>query len=94
LGDKKNSYRDFVGKSEGKRPVRRHRCRWEDNIKIVLREIGWENGLDLLASGQTQEVVSCEHGNVPLSSKMLWISSVAERVEAPQGILGSMELLC
>jgi hypothetical protein len=30
-----------VGKREGKRPLRRSRCRWEDNIKIDLREIGW-----------------------------------------------------
>jgi len=33
-------YRVLVGRSEGKRPVGRHRCRWEDNINIDLREIG------------------------------------------------------
>jgi hypothetical protein len=32
----------FVRKSEKKRPLGRYRCRWEDNIRIDLREIGWE----------------------------------------------------
>jgi hypothetical protein len=30
-----------VGKPEGKRPLGRPRRRWVDNIKIVLRGIGW-----------------------------------------------------
>jgi hypothetical protein len=30
-----------VGKPEGKRPLGRYRRRWEDNIKIDLKEIGW-----------------------------------------------------
>jgi hypothetical protein len=34
-----------VGKPEGKRPLRRLRRRWVDNIKMVLREIGWD-GMD------------------------------------------------
>jgi hypothetical protein len=29
-----------VGKPEGKRPLGRPRCRWEDNIKIDLQEVG------------------------------------------------------
>jgi hypothetical protein len=33
-------YRVLVGRSEGKRPLGRPRCRWEDNIKLDLREIG------------------------------------------------------
>jgi hypothetical protein len=31
----------LVGKPEGKRPTGRPRHRWEDNIEICLREIGW-----------------------------------------------------
>jgi len=31
-----------VGKLEGKRLLGKHRCRWEDNIRMDLREIGWE----------------------------------------------------
>jgi hypothetical protein len=34
-----------VGKPEGKRPLGRHRSRWVDNIKMHLREIGWD-GMD------------------------------------------------
>jgi hypothetical protein len=33
-------YRIFVGKSEGKRPLGRPRCRWEDNINMDLQEVG------------------------------------------------------
>jgi hypothetical protein len=31
----------LVGKQEGKRPLGRPRCRWEYNIRMDLREIGW-----------------------------------------------------
>jgi hypothetical protein len=41
VGDKRNAYRILVGKPEGKRPLGRPRRRWEDNIKMDLREIGW-----------------------------------------------------
>jgi hypothetical protein len=45
MGDKRNAYRILVGKPEGKRPQGRSRRRWEDNIRIDLREIGW-GGMD------------------------------------------------
>jgi hypothetical protein len=32
----------FVGKPEGKKPLRRPKHRWEENIRMILREIGWE----------------------------------------------------
>jgi hypothetical protein len=35
-------YRVLVEKPEGKRPLRRHRYRWEDNIKMDVQKIGWE----------------------------------------------------
>jgi hypothetical protein len=41
----KKFIQDFVGKSEGKRPLGRPRRRWYDNIRTDLREIGWE-GVD------------------------------------------------
>ena len=34
-------HRVLVGKPEGKRPLGRPRRRWEDNIKMDLREVGW-----------------------------------------------------
>ena len=33
-------HRFLVGKPEGKRPLGRHRRKWEDNIKMVLQEVG------------------------------------------------------
>jgi hypothetical protein len=36
-GEKRNAYRIWIGKSEGKRPLGRQKCRWEDNIKLDLR---------------------------------------------------------
>jgi hypothetical protein len=41
IGEKRNADRILVGKPEGKRPLGRPRCRWEDNIKMDFREIGW-----------------------------------------------------
>jgi hypothetical protein len=49
-GSKRNAYRILVGKPERKRPLGRPRCRRVDNIKMDLREIGWD-GLDLSDSG-------------------------------------------
>jgi hypothetical protein len=43
MGEMRNAYNIFVGKPEGMRPVIRPRRRWEDNIRIYLREIGWED---------------------------------------------------
>jgi hypothetical protein len=39
MGEKKNSYRILVGRPEGRRTLGRRRYRWEDNIKMDLREI-------------------------------------------------------
>jgi hypothetical protein len=41
----RSACRILVGKPEGKRPLGRPRRRWEDNIKMDLREIGW-GGVD------------------------------------------------
>jgi hypothetical protein len=37
-----NSYKIFVGKPEGKKPRERTRRSWEDNIRMDLKETGWE----------------------------------------------------
>jgi hypothetical protein len=40
MGEGRGVYRVLVGRPEGKRPLGRPRHRWEDNIKLDLREIG------------------------------------------------------
>jgi hypothetical protein len=44
MGAKRNAYRILVGNPEGKRPLGRPRRRWVENIKMDLREIGWDGG--------------------------------------------------
>jgi len=39
MGERRGVYRDLVGKPEGKRPLGRHRRRWENNIKTDLQEV-------------------------------------------------------
>jgi hypothetical protein len=39
-GERRGKYRVLVRKHERKRPLRRPRWRWEDNIKIDLQEVG------------------------------------------------------
>jgi hypothetical protein len=50
MGEKRNAYSILVGKPEGRRPRGRPRRRKADNIKMYLREIGWDgvewSGLD------------------------------------------------
>ena len=40
MGEGRGVQRVLVGKPEGKRPLGRPRRRWEDNIKMELREVG------------------------------------------------------
>jgi hypothetical protein len=42
MGEKRNAYGILMRKPEGTRPLGRPRSRWVDNIKIGLREIGWD----------------------------------------------------
>jgi len=51
MGEKKGVYRVLLGKPEGKRPLGKPSCRWEDNIKMDLEEVGWDCGLDRAGSG-------------------------------------------
>jgi len=40
MGEGRGVDRVLVGKPEGRRPLGRPRCRWEDNIKMDLQEVG------------------------------------------------------
>jgi hypothetical protein len=41
IGERKDSYRFLVWKYEGRRPLRRPRRRWGNNIKMEFQEVGW-----------------------------------------------------
>jgi hypothetical protein len=41
MGEKRNAYRLLVRRPEGKKPLRSHKCRWQDNIIMDLREVAW-----------------------------------------------------
>ncbi|KAJ4439792.1 hypothetical protein ANN_07920 [Periplaneta americana] len=43
MGESTNAYRVLVGRPEGKRPLGRPRRRWKDNIKMDLREVGYDD---------------------------------------------------
>jgi hypothetical protein len=51
---KRNTYRTFVGKPERKRRLRTRRHKWEDNIKMNVREIGW-GGMDWIDLAQDRD---------------------------------------
>jgi hypothetical protein len=44
--ERRSAYKVLMGKPEGKRALGRPPHRWEDNIKMDFREVGWGNGLD------------------------------------------------
>jgi hypothetical protein len=54
MGEKRNACRILVGKPEGKRTLGRPRRRWEDNIRMDLREIGW-GGMDWIDLAQDRD---------------------------------------
>jgi hypothetical protein len=54
MGEKMAACRILVGEPEGKRPLGRPRRRWADNIKMDLREIGWD-GTDYIDLAQDRD---------------------------------------
>jgi hypothetical protein len=68
-----DEYRILVGKLEGRRSLGRPRRRWVDNIKIDLRETGWD-GVDWVNLTQVRGPVegSCEPGDEPSGSIKCW----------------------
>jgi hypothetical protein len=50
----RNAYRILLGKPEGKKLLGRPRRRWVDNIKMDLREIGWD-GVELIDMAQDRD---------------------------------------
>jgi hypothetical protein len=54
MGEMRNAYMILVGKPEGKRPLGSPRRRWVDNIKLDIREIGWD-GMDWIELAQDRD---------------------------------------
>jgi hypothetical protein len=54
MGEERKVYKVLVGKPEGKRPLGRPRRRWEDGIRLDLREIGLE-GVDWIRLAQDRD---------------------------------------
>jgi hypothetical protein len=69
MGEERKVYKVLVGKPEGRRPLGRSRCRWEDDVRKDLREIGLGGcGLDSTGSGQGPVAGCCECGDEPSGS--------------------------
>jgi hypothetical protein len=54
MGERRGAYRALVGKPERRRPLGRPRCRWEDNIKMDLQEVGW-GGIEWIDLAQDRD---------------------------------------
>jgi hypothetical protein len=54
MGEKRCAYRILVGRPDGRRPLGRPRCRWEDNIKMDLQEVEW-GGMDWIELAQDRD---------------------------------------
>jgi hypothetical protein len=69
MGEERKVYKGLVGKLKGKTPLGRPRSRWEDGIRMDLREIGL--GVDwirLAQDGDRWRAGCCECGDEPLGS--------------------------
>jgi hypothetical protein len=53
MGEKRGTYRILVMRPEIRPPLGRRRLRWEDNIKIDLRDVGW--GMDWIELAQDRD---------------------------------------
>jgi hypothetical protein len=51
VGEERKVYKVLVGKAEGKRPLGRPRCRWEDGMRIDFRGIGLGDGVETTGAG-------------------------------------------
>jgi hypothetical protein len=54
MGEGRGAYRILVGIPEGRRPLGRPRCRWEEKIKMDPQEVGW-GGMDWIDMAQDRD---------------------------------------
>ena len=63
--ERRGIYRDLLGKPDGKRPLTRRRCRWENNIKISNQYVKYQH-----ATGRETNPVLC----MPVTGSIPWIT--------------------
>jgi hypothetical protein len=69
MGEERKVYKVLVENSEGKRSLERPRRRWENGIRVDLREIGWGSIQWIhLAQDRDRWGNSCECGDKPMGS--------------------------
>jgi hypothetical protein len=54
MGEERGAYRILVGRPEGRRPLGRPRRRWEDDIGMDIREVGW-GGMNWIELAQDRD---------------------------------------
>jgi hypothetical protein len=64
----RGAYMDLVVRPEGKRPLISPRRRWEDNIKMDLREVGWKAWTGSIWLRREIGGGACDCGNKPSGS--------------------------
>jgi hypothetical protein len=90
MGERTSVYMVLMGEPEGRRPLGRHRHRWEDNMKMDLQEVGWGSSI-WLRKGTGGGHLWLWWWNFGFH-KMRGISWLAEKLLAFQEGLCSMEL--
>jgi hypothetical protein len=68
MAEGRKLYRVFDGQARKRNPLERPRRRWEDGIKLDLREIGWGCGVYLPGSGYGTVAGCCECCDEPTGS--------------------------
>jgi hypothetical protein len=70
MGERRGAYRALVGKRKGRRSLRRPRRRWEDNIKMDLRDVGWGRGLCFSSSSINRQLIIISTSRLHICSNL------------------------
>ena len=81
MGEKRGVYRVLVEQPKRKGPLGRPSCRWEENIKMALQEIGWGFGVDWIVLAQVRDkwwtlLNSVVNVGVPYNSGNSWTTAI------------------
>jgi hypothetical protein len=82
MGEGRKVYKVLARRPEGKGPLGRPRCRWEDGIKMDLQV--WSRGrVEWIHLAQVAD--SCEHGDEPSGSGSMEIVALQSLLQFPSG---------